>query len=146
MANYLDTLLSNIDDEALRSNLQDEIEKLRSQKQFGLVFERHLPERVRLYGHPIRSGITVQEKSESDGPIWTVMKMSKGIATICTVANDEVITENRSATDLVAVREFGAAIYTGLKSLGVISRGGEKPYHTVINAENYHAIETLSRL
>jgi len=45
--------------------------------------------------------------------------------------------------DLVVVAEFRDPIYPGLVSTGKIERGGEKPYHVVINAENYHALQTL---
>jgi len=45
--------------------------------------------------------------------------------------------------DLVVVAEFRDPIYPGLVSTGKVERGGDKPYHTVINAENYHAPETL---
>ncbi len=40
--------------------------------------------------------------------------------------------------------EFGDPIYPGLQSLGRIERGGDRPFHAVINAENYHALETLT--
>jgi adenine-specific DNA-methyltransferase len=47
------------------------------------------------------------------------------------------------ADDLVVVAEFGEPIYPGFRRLGRIDRGGEKPAHVVINAENYHALQTL---
>ncbi|MCA1709869.1 MAG: site-specific DNA-methyltransferase, partial [Actinobacteria bacterium] len=34
-------------------------------------------------------------------------------------------------------------IYPGLVSTGTVERGGDKPFHTVINAENYHALQAL---
>ena len=40
--------------------------------------------------------------------------------------------------------EFQDYLYPGLVSTGKIERGGEKPYHTVINAENFHALEALT--
>ena len=30
-----------------------------------------------------------------------------------------------------------------LKEIGRVERGGDKPYHVVINGENYHALQTL---
>ncbi len=45
--------------------------------------------------------------------------------------------------ELVVVAEFRDAIYPGLVPTGKVERGGEKPFHTVINAENFHALETL---
>ena len=48
-----------------------------------------------------------------------------------------------SLDDLVVVAEFRDPIYPGLVSTGKVERGGDKPFHTVINAENYHALQTL---
>ena len=45
--------------------------------------------------------------------------------------------------DLVVVAEFRDPIYPGLVSTGKVERGGDKPFHTVINSENYHALQTL---
>ncbi len=46
--NALDNLLGRISDPDLRRALEGEIAVLRDNKDFGLVFERHLPEEVRL--------------------------------------------------------------------------------------------------
>lgn len=48
-----------------------------------------------------------------------------------------------SIEDLVVVAEFNDPIYPGLVSTGKVERGGDKPYHSVINAENYHALQAL---
>jgi hypothetical protein len=45
--------------------------------------------------------------------------------------------------------DFHAWIVPGLRSTGTVNRGGEKPWHTVINGENYHALlldKLLARL
>lgn len=143
MANYLDTLLGRIDDPDLATALTREVERLRDQRQLGLVYERHLPERVRLYSHPIRRGVTVQVKAEPDGPVWMVQKITKGQASIARLEGDDQLEEKHPVSDLVVVREFGQPIYPGLKSVGKVERGGDRPFHTVINAENFHALETL---
>ena len=46
--------------------------------------------------------------------------------------------------DLVVVAEFRDFIYPGLISTGKVECGGDKPFHTVINAENYHALKALT--
>ena len=46
--------------------------------------------------------------------------------------------------DLVVVAEFRDTIYPGLVSTGNVSRGGDKPWHTVINGENYHVLKALT--
>jgi adenine-specific DNA-methyltransferase len=45
---------------------------------------------------------------------------------------------------LVVVAEFRDTIYPGLISTGKVSRGGDKPWHTVINGENYHVLKALT--
>ena len=45
--------------------------------------------------------------------------------------------------DLVVVAEFRDPIYPGLVSTGKVERGGDRPFHTVINAENFHALQVL---
>lgn len=150
MPNYLDTLLQSIDDPELQAALSREVGHLREGRQFGIVFERHLPETVRLYSHPIRAGLIVQRKASDDTETWLVQKVRKGVATLTPAGdypagddskNDATI--EAPIIELVVVREFGDPIYPGLKSVGRIERGGDKPFHTVINSENYHALETL---
>ena len=41
------------------------------------------------------------------------------------------------------VAEFRDPIYPGLVSTGRVHRGGDRPFHAVINAENYHALQVL---
>lgn len=144
VANYLDNLLGRIEDDELRADLIREIRTLRNRKDFGLVYERHLPETVRLDTHPVKIGTTVQERSDTDGPRWRVVKIAKKKATVERRDGDEIVSEVVPVNDLVVVWEFGDAIYPGLTSLGRIERGGDdRPWNAVINAENYHALEML---
>ena len=61
------------------------------------------------------------------------------------IKNGEAFLESSEAAigDLVVVAEFRDPIYPGLVSTGKVQRGGDKPFHAVINSENYHALETL---
>ena len=59
MADELDGLLGRVEDPALRADLRAHIDRLRAKRTFGLVFESHLPERVRLPEHPVRAGAKV---------------------------------------------------------------------------------------
>ena len=52
-------------------------------------------------------------------------------------------TASRAVDDLVVVAEFRDPIYPGLVSTGKVERGGDRPCHTVINAENFHALQVL---
>ena len=49
----------------------------------------------------------------------------------------------RAVDDLIVVAEFRDPIYPGLVSTGKVERGGDRPFHTVINAENFHALQVL---
>jgi len=140
MADELDALVGRIDDGALRQELTAQISRLRQRRQFGLVFEEHLPERVVLPHHAIRRGTKVvsRDGGPEDEP-RVVVKVSKGKARLAGVDGDESV----DIADLVAVAEFGEPIYPGLKRLGSIARGGDKPAHVIIKGENYHALEAL---
>ena len=141
----LDDLLARVADPALRADLEREIAPLRGEQELGLVFERHLPESVRLTGHPIRRGLAVTARADDgDGHLWQVGKVSNGVAHLRRQeADGSVVEESRPVDELVVVREFGEPIYPGLTSVGKVQRGGDKPWHVAINAENYHALETL---
>ena len=43
----------------------------------------------------------------------------------------------------MVVAHFGDAIYPGLRHLGSVHRGGDKPSHVLINGENHHVLEAL---
>ena len=140
MTNILDGLLGRVDDPSLRAALQVEVDRMRSTKDFGLVFEKHMPENVRLYSHPVRRGLRVEERSGDSDATWLVRRVRDGKATLIDAEGQE---SERPVEQLVVIRRFGEPIYPGLKSVGRIERGGDKPFHTVINGENYHALETL---
>ena len=55
----------------------------------------------------------------------------------------ESVAVERVVADLAVVAEFRDPIYPGLASTGKVQRGGDKPFHTVINAENFHALQLL---
>jgi adenine-specific DNA-methyltransferase len=140
LTNILDGLLGRIDDPALRDALTAEVERLRDTKDFGLVFERHLPENVRLYSHPVRRGCKVQDRATDDETTWLVRRVTNGDAVLVGPDGEET---TRPVEELVVIRHFGEHIHPGFKRVGPVERGGDKPFHTVINGENYHALETL---
>lgn len=140
MADELDALLERVDDAGLRSELRDHIERLRRRRQFGLVFESHLPERVRLPDHPIRRGSKVVRRGSPAKEAPQEVLRVKGDKVVLAIDGG---TEEIASDDLVVVAEFGEPIYPGLRRLGSIDRGGDKPAHVVIKGENYHALEAL---
>ncbi len=140
----IDDLLTRISDTALRADLERELAPLRGARELGLVFERHLPEKVRLPGLPVRPGTTAEVRADLSSLTWRVVAVEDGKAQLRRRdGSSTVLTEIRAVEELVVVQEFGQPIYPGLRSVGRVERGGEKPFHTVINAENYHALEVL---
>jgi len=140
MSNVLDGLLARIDDPSLRAAIAAEVERLRDTKQFGLVFERHLPETAKLTSYPVRRDALVQRRAPGEQSSGIVRSVSHGKAT---VAWEESETGQVPTGELVVVARFGEPIYPGLTSLGRLDHGGDKPFHVVINAENYHALQLL---
>jgi adenine-specific DNA-methyltransferase len=60
----IEDLIAQIPDECLRKAMAGEIKALKKTKKFGLVFEEHLPETVRLSRLPVRAGELVSLKRE----------------------------------------------------------------------------------
>lgn len=144
VTNYIDSLISRVEGERLREEIAREVNSLRNRKAFGLVFERHLPEKVRLDTHPVRPGVTVEHRSNPETGSWTVRTIDGGEASLQRIGpKGDSETKNASVQDLVVLREFGRPIFPGLASHGRVNNGKNKPWHSVIEAENYHALETV---
>jgi len=153
MSNELTALLARIEelDPATAKEIGRHIELLQSRREFGLNFERHMPESVALTGRPISVGDKVRflpprgEVSADSDATWLVTDItgpkSKRIA--CLVDPKTKDEADRAVDDLVFIADFRAPIYPGLISTGKVERGGDKPFHAVINAENYHALEAM---
>lgn len=139
--NILDQLIGQVGDEALRSRLAREVELLRGSRRFGLVFDRHLPESVRLPDHPIRKGVKVGLRDESSTNAWRVLRFTDTSRSTAVLDGDG---GERPVADLVVIREFGEAVFPGLCSVDRIAHGpDDAPWHTVINGENYHVLQAL---
>lgn len=138
----------------LGNELEREFKVLSSRRSFGLNFERHRPENVELPNRPVRKGDKVHvlpprgDTKKGDQRLWKVVGFEK--ADGAKIARLELLnaaeSENQTVPteDLVVVAEFRDYIYPGLISTGKVERGGEKPFHTVINGENFHALEALT--
>lgn len=141
-------------DTQLARDLEAEISELTNRRTFGLVFESHQPEAVELPGRAIRRGDKVRilaprgETKAHDDRLWRVQRVEridgKRVAHLSELEREDPETRTISTDDLVVVAEFNDRIYPGLVETGRVERGGDKPFHTVINAENYHALEMLT--
>jgi adenine-specific DNA-methyltransferase len=139
----------------LAEDIKREYNAVSSRLAFGLNFERHTPEAVELPGRPVRRGDKVhilpprgETVKTENKVIWVVESMDKSATPVVAriareVSEKESLEESVSVDDLVVVAEFRDPIYPGLVSTGKVERGGDKPYHSVINAENFHALEAL---
>jgi len=78
----LDVLLDKVGDPALQADLRTHIARLQAKRSFGLVFEHHIPERVRLPQHPVRVGSQVVSRDDDDSPTWEVMAITGGLTTL----------------------------------------------------------------
>lgn len=108
----LDDLLAQISDDGLRSQLQSGIELLTRQMRFGLVFERHIPESVRVYSAEPRIGDLVQMRAATSGEEFTVEKLTTRAARIESTATGEQ--QSVKPREIVVVKRFGDPIYPAL--------------------------------
>ncbi|MDR1427766.1 MAG: site-specific DNA-methyltransferase, partial [Bifidobacteriaceae bacterium] len=137
-------------DPQLGADLEAEFRVLSGRRPFGLNFERHRPEAVELPNRPIRRGDKVRvlpprgETGRGDQRIWRVQSMSEKTATLSRDDTSDSIKVAQRLDDLVVVAEFRDTIYPGLVSTGCVERGGDRPFHTVINGENFHVLEALT--
>jgi adenine-specific DNA-methyltransferase len=142
-------------DPELAKELASEVKTLSGRRAFGLNFERHVPETVELPGRRVRRGDKVRflaprecDAAEFDERLWLLTQLEgRGDARTAHLVEyrpaAEPETTTRAVADLVVVAEFRDPIYPGLRSTGTVERGGDKPYHIVINGENYHALQAL---
>ena len=141
-------------DAALGVDLEQEFKVLSARRPFGLNFERHTPESVELPGKPIRKGDKVRilpargTTGRGDQRQWKVKEIKGNgdakTASLALLDAEMPEVQDVSVADLVVVAEFRDYIYPGLVSTGRVERGGDKPYHTVINGENFHVLEALT--
>jgi adenine-specific DNA-methyltransferase len=153
VSNELRSLLARVEenDAATAKELQRHFEALTSRRQFGLNFERHVPEQVALVGRAISVGDKVRcipsrgETTPVPNATWIVTKISgaDGIRTAELFDPKTKGESSRPIDDLVFVADFRDPVYPGLVSSGRVERGGDKPFHALIKSENYHALEAL---
>ncbi len=139
---HIDALVDKVADPALRAALREQVDTLLHKRSFGLVFQEHRPETVELPQHRVRRGCKVRVRNDTDQALYRVDQLRGESATVTSLTEPPVRRELRMP-DVVVVREFGDPLYPGLVSTGRVHLGGDKPAHVVINAENFHALETL---
>lgn len=144
MANELQELLKEIKDERLRSRLSAAVAELRRTKKFGLVFEEHIPELLPIYSARVRAHARVARRDGKLTETFVVQKVTKGVATVDPEAGG--VAQEIPVAELVVVKRFGEAIFPALRHVESVLRGGDAPHHTLIEADNYHALQLLEWL
>lgn len=141
----LDELVTQIENPDLRARIAAEVEKLAKQKKFGLVFEEHLPECTPLWDIPVKKGGKVALKTGQVSDFYTVLQIEDGIATC--LNKDKSATAEFKVDELVTVAEFGEPIYPYLKPIDKVCNAPDSDlWHTLIEADNYHALQLLEYL
>jgi len=141
----INDLIEQIEDKSLRERLRQEVDRLSKQKKFGLVFEDHVPECTPLYDIPVRKGSVVAFKTGDIKENYIVESITDGIAK----CQNKTTKEDKAfpVAELVSLAQFGEPIYPYLKTIdSVCNAPGSDLWHTLIEADNYHALQLLEYL
>ena len=141
----LHELIAKIENPELRVQVQEAADKALEHKQFGIVFEEHLPECTPLYDVPVRKGKRVSLKTGKLDETYTVLEFQDGKA-ICLPKDSNKAIE-LPVDDLVVTAEFGEPIYPCLTQLDDVCNAPDSGlWHTLIESDNYHALQLLQYL
>ena len=142
----IDDLIAQISDEGLRDRIQKEVERMNKHKKFGLVFEEHKPECTPLYDIKVTVGSNVMLKSDKKiENIFKVVAIKDGIAYCVKESTGE--TAEFNIDEVVCVAQFGEPIYPYLKPMDSVCNAPDSDlWHTLIEADNYHALQLLEYL
>ncbi len=141
----IDGLIAQIEDKTLRERLKLETSKIAKEKKFGLVFEEHLPELTPLYKTEVRRGTLVAKRGEDLLNLWRVLSISEGQAVCIKQGSSEK--SQFYIEELVVVANFGEPIFPTLVPMARVQNGSDDaPWHTLIEADNYHALQLLEYL
>ena len=141
----IDDLIEQIEDKALRERLKFEANRLTKSKKFGLVFEEHLPELTPIHNAKVRKNSKVALRDAQLVDLWRVISLNKDKAHCRNIGSGE--TRQIPVNDLIVVRQFGEPIFPTLVSIDKVQNGPDNaPWHTLIEADNYHALQLLEYL
>jgi adenine-specific DNA-methyltransferase len=137
----INDLISQIDNKELRDRILLELEKMNKQKKFGLVFEEHLPESVKMFDTPVKKGSFVMEKTGGKN-VYKVLSIADRVAECIDTTTQEA--RSLPISEIVSVALFGTPIYPYLKPIDSICNApGSDLWHALIEADNYHALQLL---
>lgn len=139
----INDLIDRISDPELRRRINDEVVRLQQQKKFGLVFEEHLPEATPLFDVPIKVKSLVARKDGYFKEFFRVKRI-EGETLFCEREDDSHEKMELNKHEAVTVALFGEPIYPYLKPMDAVKNAPDSNlWHTLIEADNYHALQLL---
>lgn len=141
----IDQYIERIPNHELQEQIKDEVARLTKKKRFGLVYENHLPDNVIMPEVTIRRGTKVTLRGNTPNDVYEVQEI-EGDNAVCrhlVSFADKIF----PLGDLVAVAQRGDVIYPYLKPMDSVENAPDSDlWHTLIEADNYHALQTLAYL
>lgn len=137
----LEDLIKEIAEPALRVQIASELAKLKAKKKFGLVFEEHIPETIQLPDLSLKAGVRVVPKVGRLGEAFIVVSVNGDKVRVRPERGGAE--ESFPRSDVAVIKRFGESIYPSLSPVDAVTRAENKPYHVVVNAENFHALQLL---
>ena len=138
----IDQYISRIPNAELQQQLRDEVERLTKKKRFGLVWENHLPDNVTLPEVRIRRGTKVALRDKTPNEVYEVQSLTDKEAVCVDLVSFEEVTLPLS--DLIAVAQRGDVIYPYFQPMDSVQNAPDSDlWHTLIEADNYHALQLL---
>jgi adenine-specific DNA-methyltransferase len=144
-------LIAQIGEARLRERITAEWTKATRDRKFGLVFEDHLPELLPLPKARPRKGDLVCQRAGSLKDLWRVQGFAGGQVQCRRpqppAEGQPAETGEFDLAELMVVREFGEPIFPALVPVDAVANGGSAaPWHTLIEADNFHALQLLEYL
>lgn len=140
----IDDLVAQVSDPALRKRIQAELRRASKQKKFGLVFEEHLPECTPLYDVPLTPGRLAARQGALQ-ELYYIEEINGETAHCIQRTTREAA--DIPVEELVTVAEFGDPIYPYLAPIDTVENAPDSDlWHTLIEADNYHALQLLGYL
>lgn len=141
----INDLIARIPDEELRQRIETEAERLTEKKLFGLVYENHLPDNVVMPEVTIRRGTKVALRDQTPNDVYEVQNLTDTEAVCIHLSSLEEKT--LPISDIVAVAQLGDVIYPYLKQMDSVQNAPDSDqWHTLIEANNYHALQLMAYL
>ena len=110
-----------------------------------MVFEEHLPELTPIYSAKVRKHSKVALRNAPLADLWRVLSVRDGEAHCRNIGSGNA--RQIPVDDLVVASQFGEPIFPALVPVERVQNGPiEAPWHTLIEADNYHALQLLEYL